>query len=51
MPDRVDAERRWDAAELGPVITGLVARARPNADLWGDAPGATRPESAPGPGA
>jgi NAD(P)-dependent dehydrogenase (short-subunit alcohol dehydrogenase family) len=48
---RVDAERRWDAAELGPVITGLVARARPNADLWGDVPGTTRPESAPGPGA
>jgi NAD(P)-dependent dehydrogenase (short-subunit alcohol dehydrogenase family) len=37
----VDAHRRWDAAELGPVVTDLVARALPNADLWGEIPGGT----------
>jgi hypothetical protein len=37
----VDVGRRWEAAELGPVIADLVARARPDADLWGDVPGAT----------
>ncbi|HEY6426864.1 MAG TPA: SDR family oxidoreductase [Acidimicrobiales bacterium] len=37
----VDAHRRWDAAELGPVLTDLVARALPNADLWGEIPGGT----------
>jgi NAD(P)-dependent dehydrogenase (short-subunit alcohol dehydrogenase family) len=47
----VDAGRRWDAAELGPVVAGLVARATPNADLWGEVPGASDPESAPVPGA
>jgi NAD(P)-dependent dehydrogenase (short-subunit alcohol dehydrogenase family) len=35
----VDARRRWDPAELGPVVTELVARARPNADLWGEISG------------
>jgi NAD(P)-dependent dehydrogenase (short-subunit alcohol dehydrogenase family) len=34
----VDADRRWDPAELGPVVTELVARATPNADLWGEIP-------------
>jgi len=34
------AERggRWDAADLGPVVTDLVARAAPNADLFGAIP-------------
>ncbi len=43
----VDAGRRWDAAELGPVITELVACATPNADLWGEVPGTSDPDSAP----
>ncbi len=34
----VDADRRWDPAELGPVVTELVAQATPNADLWGEIP-------------
>ena len=36
----VDVQRRWDADELGPVVTGLVGRAAPNADLWGEIRGA-----------
>lgn len=28
-------DRRWDAAELGPVIAGLVARAEPPAPVYG----------------
>jgi hypothetical protein len=34
------AERggRWDPAELGPVVTDLVDRAAPNADLFGSRP-------------
>jgi NAD(P)-dependent dehydrogenase (short-subunit alcohol dehydrogenase family) len=35
----VDVGRRWDAGELGPVVTELVGRAAPNADLWGELPG------------
>jgi len=35
----VDAHRRWDAAELGPVVTGLVASVPAGADLWGEIPG------------
>jgi NAD(P)-dependent dehydrogenase (short-subunit alcohol dehydrogenase family) len=34
----IDARQRWDAAELGPVVTRLVAAAAPNADLWGNTP-------------
>jgi NAD(P)-dependent dehydrogenase (short-subunit alcohol dehydrogenase family) len=36
----VDAHRRWDPRQLGPVVRELVARAAPNADLWGEIPGA-----------
>jgi NAD(P)-dependent dehydrogenase (short-subunit alcohol dehydrogenase family) len=43
----VDVQRRWDPGELGPVVTGLVARAAPNADLWGVIPDG----AAGGPGA
>lgn len=31
-----DAGRRWKAEELGPVVFELLARAAPNADLWGE---------------
>jgi NAD(P)-dependent dehydrogenase (short-subunit alcohol dehydrogenase family) len=34
-----DAHRRWEPGELGPVVTDLVSRATPNADLWGEIPG------------
>jgi NAD(P)-dependent dehydrogenase (short-subunit alcohol dehydrogenase family) len=37
----VDKHQRWDAAELGPVVTELVAAASPNADLWGEIPDRT----------
>jgi NAD(P)-dependent dehydrogenase (short-subunit alcohol dehydrogenase family) len=30
-----DKEGRWDPAELGAVIPELVAKAAPNADMWG----------------
>ena len=35
----VDKHERWDAAELGPVVTDLVDRAAPNADIYGEIPG------------
>jgi NAD(P)-dependent dehydrogenase (short-subunit alcohol dehydrogenase family) len=35
----VDKHARWDAAELGPVVTDLVDRATPNADINGELPG------------
>jgi NAD(P)-dependent dehydrogenase (short-subunit alcohol dehydrogenase family) len=41
----VDAGRRWDPAELGPVVTELVANAAPNADLWGEIPGPAADEA------
>jgi NAD(P)-dependent dehydrogenase (short-subunit alcohol dehydrogenase family) len=34
----VDKGNRWDPAELGPVVTDLVARARPDAGLDGRVP-------------
>jgi len=37
----VDRQQRWEAAELGPVVTDLVHRAAANADLYGDVPGGT----------
>ncbi len=33
-----DAGRRWEPAELGSVVTRLVAAATPPADLWGELP-------------
>ncbi|GAY09607.1 SDR family oxidoreductase [Pseudonocardia sp. N23] len=33
-----DKGARWDAAELGEVVPDLVARAAPNADMWGERP-------------
>ncbi len=35
----IDKEARWNAAELGPVVTELVNRAAPNADIHGEIPG------------
>jgi NAD(P)-dependent dehydrogenase (short-subunit alcohol dehydrogenase family) len=37
----VDKHQRWEAAELGPVVTELVAASAPNADLWGEIPDQT----------
>jgi NAD(P)-dependent dehydrogenase (short-subunit alcohol dehydrogenase family) len=37
----VDGQRRWDAAELGPVVRRLVSSATQNADIWGEVPGRT----------
>jgi NAD(P)-dependent dehydrogenase (short-subunit alcohol dehydrogenase family) len=34
----VDAGRRWSPAELDDVVPDLVARAAPNADVWGRLP-------------
>ncbi|HKA50752.1 MAG TPA: SDR family oxidoreductase [Candidatus Dormibacteraeota bacterium] len=33
---RIDHDGRWDPAELGNVVPGLVAKAAPNADVYGD---------------
>jgi hypothetical protein len=44
----ISANRRWNVAELEPVIRSLVARATPNADLWGNVPAVT---TRPRPGA
>ena len=33
---RIDHDGRWDPAELGKVVPGLVAKAAPNADVYGD---------------
>ena len=35
VQEEVDKAARWDPAELGPVVTGLVARARPDAGMDG----------------
>jgi len=35
VQEQVDKGARWDPAELGPVVTGLVARARPDAGMDG----------------
>jgi len=39
----IDAHQRWDASQLGTVVTDLVAAAAPNADLWGNTPETSRP--------
>jgi NAD(P)-dependent dehydrogenase (short-subunit alcohol dehydrogenase family) len=39
---RIDKGGRWDPTELGSVVTGLVNRATPNADIYGAIPEATR---------
>ena len=39
---RVDHEGRWDPAELGKVVPGLVAKAAPHADVYGDIPAEER---------
>jgi NAD(P)-dependent dehydrogenase (short-subunit alcohol dehydrogenase family) len=35
---RIERDGRWDPAELGKVVPALVARAAPNADVYGDIP-------------
>jgi len=35
---RAEKDARWEAAELGSVVTDLLRRAAPNADLYGVVP-------------
>jgi len=34
----IDKGARWDPAELGPIVTDLISRATPNADIYGEIP-------------
>jgi NAD(P)-dependent dehydrogenase (short-subunit alcohol dehydrogenase family) len=34
----IDKGARWDAVELGPIVTDLLSRAAPNADIFGRLP-------------
>ncbi len=36
----VERDRRWDPAELGPIVDDLLGRAAPHADLFGEIPSA-----------